>query len=129
MAEGWTRELAKTRTPDLKISVSSAGLEAHGLDPRAVQAMKNSGVDISVQTSSVLTEEMLQQSDLLVTVCSHADAHCPILSTDQEKLHLPFPDPAKSTGTEAEIQTCFDNACLQIKSEVLNLLLQLEKKV
>ena len=68
MAERWPRELANTWTPELQIKASSAELEANGLKSRAVQAMKNSGANISDQTSSVLTGETLEQSAFTVRV-------------------------------------------------------------
>ena len=68
MAEGWARELANTWTPELQIKASSAELKAHGLKSRAIQEMKNSGVNISVQASSLLTGETLEQSAFTVRV-------------------------------------------------------------
>ena len=116
MAEGW----AKTLAPHYQ--TKSAGLEAHGLNPRAVAAMARQGVDIGSQTSDVLNHEMTEQADLIVTVCSHADAHCPIIPSGKRKLHLPFDDPAGFTGPEEEVRAGFDRVCLEIKSGVAELL-------
>jgi len=86
--------------------VNSAGLEAHGLNPMAVKVMSDSGIDISGQESAILTASMLAESDLIVTVCGHADEHCPAIA-GAEKLHWPFDDPARITGSEAEIVAGF----------------------
>ena len=74
MAEGWMRHLGADG-----FVVESAGIEAHGKNPRAIAVMQEAGVDISGQESTRLTEEMLADSDYVVTVCGHADEHCPAL--------------------------------------------------
>ena len=116
MAEGWAKALA----PDC--GVNSAGLEAHGLNPRAVGAMARQGVDIGSQTSDVLSDEMIERADLIVTVCSHADVHCPIIPPGKRKIHLPFDDPAGFTGPEEEVRAGFDRVCLEIRAGVKKLL-------
>ncbi len=103
MAEGWARALAADLPPYLEIDSRSAGLEAHGLNPVAVSVMHESGVDISNQESSQLTDAMLQQADVLITVCSHADLNCPALPPEKRKIHLPFDDPAAASGSDLEI--------------------------
>ncbi|QYR19342.1 arsenate reductase (thioredoxin) [Paenibacillus sp. sptzw28] len=88
--------------------VKSAGLEAHGLNPRAVQIMKEAGVDISNNTSNVIDPEILNRATYVITLCGHADEHCPVISNpDVIKWHWGFEDPAKATGTEEEILTQF----------------------
>ena len=116
MAEGWARKLAP------EAGVESAGLEAHGLNPRAIAAMASQGVDISKQTSDVLNDEMIERADLIVTVCSHADANCPIVPPGKRKLHIPFDDPAGFTGSEEEVRAGFDRVCLEIRKAVEKLL-------
>lgn len=113
--------------PAIEIDACSAGVEAHGLNPRAVRVMQQHGIELSTQTSKIVTDEMLDQADLVVTVCSHADDHCPTLPGNKQKLHLPFEDPAKAIGTEQEISDCFERVCLQIKHEVGNLLMEIEE--
>ncbi len=125
MAEGWARALALQCAPNLSLRAHSAGLEAHGLNPRAVEAMSRLGVEIGSQTSDVVDDAMVDLADLVVTVCSHADAHCPILPADKAKKHIPFTDPAKATGTTAEIDACFDAVCLQIRDAIEDLLCSL----
>jgi len=113
MAEGWLKHLGGDR-----FEVFSAGIEAHGLNPCAVAVMKEAGVDISDQESEVLDPELLKTTDLLVTVCGHADEHCPVVPATCEKQHWPFDDPAKATGTEAEIMNAFRRVRDQIKSKI-----------
>lgn len=99
--------------------VKSAGLEAHGLNPRAVHVMKEVGVDISQHTSNVIDQETLNRADYIITLCGHADEHCPVISNPNVlKWHWGFEDPAKATGTEDEIMTQFRNVRDAIKSRI-----------
>ncbi|MFQ5756631.1 MAG: arsenate reductase (thioredoxin) [Acidiferrobacterales bacterium] len=102
MAEGWARALAGER-----IDARSAGIEAHGKNPRAIGVMQEAGVDISGQTSTRLTPDMLEWADKVVTVCGHADEHCPVLPPGTSKEHWPLDDPAKARGTEDEVIAVF----------------------
>jgi arsenate reductase len=102
-----------------KYEVKSAGLEAHGLNPRAVQVMHESGVDISHNTSNVIDPEILNQSDFVITLCGHADEHCPVISNRNViKWHWGFDDPAKATGTEEEIIAKFREVRDSIKDRI-----------
>ena len=74
MAEGWAKTLA-----DDGVTVQSAGIESHGKNPRAIAVMDEAGIDISAQESTRVDDAMLQQADVVVTVCGHADEHCPVL--------------------------------------------------
>lgn len=99
--------------------VKSAGLEAHGLNPRAVQVMKEAGVDISNNSSDVINPEILNRADYVITLCGHADDHCPAISSDKViKWHWGFDDPAKATGTEEEIMTQFRAVRDSIKNRI-----------
>jgi len=102
MAEGFARHLAGDQA-----EILSAGIEAHGKNPRAIAAMAEDGIDISSQESTRLSDAMLAGCDLVVTVCGHADEHCPVLPPDVRRVHWPLPDPAKATGSEEEIQARF----------------------
>jgi len=113
MAEGWLRHLGGDR-----FEVFSAGIEAHGLNPRAVTVMREAGVDISHQKSEILDPELLKTIDLLVTVCGHADEHCPAVPVRCEKQHWPFDDPAGATGTEAEIMGAFRRVRDEVKVKI-----------
>ncbi|MCR8631969.1 arsenate reductase (thioredoxin) [Paenibacillus radicis (ex Xue et al. 2023)] len=91
-----------------KYEVKSAGLEAHGLNPRAVQVMNEAGVDISKNSSDVIDPDILNRADYVITLCGHADEHCPVISNKNvTKWHWGFDDPAKATGTEDEIMNQF----------------------
>lgn len=102
MAEGWTQLLGGPA-----VEVESAGIEAHGKNPRAIAVMAEKGVDISTQESTVVDEAMLARADVVVTVCGHADEMCPALPPGIRKLHWPLTDPAKATGSEEEIMAAF----------------------
>ncbi|CAH0119681.1 Arsenate reductase [Paenibacillus sp. CECT 9249] len=114
MADGWLKALGNDR-----YDVKSAGLEAHGLNPRAVQVMKEPGVDISGHTSDVIDPEILNRADYVITLCGHAEEHCPVISNKNVvKWHWGFDDPAKATGTEEEIMDQFRAVRDAMKSRV-----------
>jgi len=99
MAEGWTRALHGDR-----YQVYSAGIEAHGLNAKAVQVMHEAGVDITGQKSQRLDALADVELDVVVTVCGHADENCPVLRLNCRKLHVPFDDPpalARKSANEA----------------------------
>ena len=121
MAEGWARTLRERWDGDW-LSVQSAGIEAHGKNPRAIAVMREAGVDISGQESTRLTDALLAAADYLVTVCGHADEHCPVMPGYVRKEHWPLSDPAKATGTEAEIMAAFRASRDDIRSRVADLL-------
>lgn len=97
MAEGWGK---KHLGQDWE--VYSAGIEAHGLNPKAVEAMGEVGIDISEQTSDVIDQDLLQRADLVVTLCGHANDVCPATPPNKERVHWGFDDPAKAEGSDAE---------------------------
>ena len=123
MAEGWARELGPGW-----LEVRSAGLEAHGKNPRAIAVMAEAGVDISAQESTRVTEAMLQAAELVITVCGHADEHCPTLPAGSRKEHWPLDDPAKATGGEEQIMNIFRASRDEIKQRVSELVNRLEAK-
>ncbi|MGO4375278.1 arsenate reductase (thioredoxin) [Paenibacillus sp. 2TAB19] len=99
--------------------VKSAGLEAHGLNPKAVQVMKEAGVDISANSSDVIDPEILNRATYVITLCGHADEHCPvIMNPNVTKWHWGFDDPAKATGTEEEIMEQFRTVRDAIKARI-----------
>ena len=117
MAEGWARALGGER-----VEVASAGIETHGLNPRAVAVMAEAGVDIAHHRSTRVTPAMVAAADLVVTVCGHADEHCPALPPGVAKRHWPLPDPAKATGDEATVMACFRTSRDAIRARVAALL-------
>lgn len=122
MAEGWARQLA----PAAWI-IHSAGIEAHGKNPRAIAVMAEVGVDISGQESTRVSDAMLEAADLVVTVCGHADEHCPVLPAGTRKEHWPLNDPAKAAGTEEEVMTAFRATRDEVKQRVAELIARLRK--
>jgi arsenate reductase len=90
MAEGWARHLVGDQ-----VEPYSAGIEKHGMNPNAVAVMQEAGVDIRGQHSKTLDELVNVEFDLVVTVCGHADEHCPSFPGTAQKLHAPFDDPPK----------------------------------
>jgi len=121
MAEGWAREFGKQYGDDW-LEVESAGIESHGKNPRAIAVMQDAMLDISAQESTTVTDEMLEQADLVVTVCGHADEHCPVLPAGTRKIHWPLDDPAKAEGTEEEIMEVFKASRDDIRRRVNELL-------
>ncbi|WP_187385793.1 arsenate reductase (thioredoxin) [Gorillibacterium timonense] len=114
MADGFLQALGGE-----KYIVKSAGLEAHGLNPRAVQVMHDAGVDISTHTSKVIDPEILNKADYVITLCGHADEHCPVISNKNVvKWHWGFDDPAKATGTEDEIMEKFREVRDAVKARI-----------
>jgi arsenate reductase (thioredoxin) len=100
MAEGWARHL-KAGT----IEPYSAGIETHGLNPRAVQVMAEAGVDISRQVSKNVSTLLHVPFDYVVTVCGHANESCPMFPGQAKIIHVGFDDPpahAKNAATEEE---------------------------
>lgn len=97
MAEAYLRHFAGHRA-----AVYSAGLEAHGLNPRAMQVLQEDGLDVSGHRSETVGAYAGRAFDLVVTVCDHAREHCPYFPAPQV-LHHSFPDPARATGTDAEV--------------------------
>ncbi|WP_212005146.1 arsenate reductase ArsC [Chitinophaga sp. HK235] len=102
IAEGYLRHFAGE-----KAAVYSAGVETHGVNPRAVATMAEDGIDISAHTSNNITEYRDIPFDFVITVCDNAKERCPFFPTTAQKFHENFPDPAKATGTEEEIMAQF----------------------
>ena len=105
MAEGWARHLRGD-----VIEPHSAGLEARGLDPRAVQVMAEVGVDIAGHRSKAVAELTDVEFDFVVTVCGHAEEHCPVFPGATKVVHVGFDDPpilAAAAATESEALTFY----------------------
>lgn len=117
MAEGWARALAGDRW-----EVYSAGLEAHGVNPRAVAAMAEAGVDISGQCSKTIDPKLLMQQDIIITLCGDAEERCPVTPPAALRLHWGLPDPARATGTEEEVAAAFRAVRDEIRDRIRGLL-------
>jgi len=88
MAEGWLRHLAGDR-----FEAFSAGLDPHGLNPSAVAAMGEVGVDISSHTSDAIDQYADEAMDYFITVCNRAAESCPLTPPGSTTLHWSFEDP------------------------------------
>lgn len=97
MAEGWAKKLLGDEW-----EVRSAGIEAHGLNPNAVKAMKEVGIDISNQESETIDSEYINNATMAVTLCGDAADRCPMTPPHVKREHWGFDDPAKAEGTEEE---------------------------
>ncbi|KGP90249.1 arsenate reductase [Pontibacillus chungwhensis BH030062] len=97
MAEAWGKHYLGD-TWDVK----SAGIEAHGLNPNAVKAMKEVDMDITDQTSDIIDPEILNNAEFVVTLCGDANDKCPMTPAHVRREHWGFDDPAKAEGTEEE---------------------------
>ena len=95
MAEGWGKKILGEHW-----NVYSAGIETHGVNPKAIEAMQEVDIDISNHTSDSIDNNILKQSDLVVTLCSDADANCPVLPPNVKKEHWCFDDPAGKGWSE-----------------------------
>jgi arsenate reductase (thioredoxin) len=110
IAEGYLRHFAGDRS-----SIFSAGIEAHGVNPKAVEIMKEDGIDISKQTSKLISEYAGIDFDFILTVCDNAKENCPYFPSRAIRVHHDFHDPAKSSGTPAHIGEQFRTVRNQIK--------------
>ena len=99
-----------------KAEIYSAGVETHGVNPRAISTMKEDGIDISQHTSNNIDEYFNIDFDFVITVCDNAKERCPFIPTKAKMFHQNFPDPAKATGTEEEILEQFREVRQMIKS-------------
>jgi arsenate reductase (thioredoxin) len=98
MAEGYLRHFAGD-----KANIYSAGIETHGVNPKAIRVMAEDGIDISHHTSNNVDEYADVSFDFIITVCDNAKENCPYFPTSAQKFHLDFPDPAKAAGTPDQV--------------------------
>ena len=97
MAEGLLRELAGDR-----MDVWSAGSRPSTVNPLAIAAMRERGIDISSHRSKHLDQFRTQPFDTVITVCDNAAESCPVFPGPARRIHWSFPDPAAAEGGEAE---------------------------
>jgi len=90
MAEGWARHLKSD-----VIDTYSAGIEKHGMNPHAIKVMAEAGVDITGHHSKTVTELGSVEFDFVITVCGHANEHCPLFHGKAKVVHVGFDDPPK----------------------------------
>lgn len=123
MAEGWARHLKGE-----VVNAWSAGIETHGLNPNAVKVMAEAGVDISGHQSKNVTDLPHIHFDYVVTVCGHANEHCPLFPGKTNIVHVGFDDPpalaralaAQGAGADAQLD-CYRRVRDEIKAFVESL--------
>ena len=113
MAEGLLKHYGRGR-----FDVASAGIAPAGINPNAITVMKEIGIDISEQTSDQIKRDMLDQAELLITLCGDARENCPIVPAKMEKRHWDLEDPARAEGTEEQVLAKFREIRDQIKKHV-----------
>ena len=112
MAHGYLEDFAKSRA-----NIYSAGIETHGLNKKAVAVMKQDGIDISGHTSNHVDEYKAIDFDFIISVCDHANEHCPLIpSKNAVRLHHNFADPSKVEASEQAIQEAFKTTRDEIKA-------------
>lgn len=111
MAEGWLRHYLGDSA-----EIYSAGIEAHGVNPYAVQTMADAGIDISGHTSNRVEEYRGQNFDYFITLCDSARERCSWFPHNATHLHYHVPDPADATGTEKEIVATYRQVSEQLRS-------------
>jgi len=111
LAEGYLRHFAGDNAV-----VYSAGIETHGVNPKAIQVMAEEGIDISHHTSNNVDEYLAIPFDYVITVCDNASENCPYFPGSVQRFHHNFPDPAKATGTPEQVMDEFRKVRDMIKA-------------
>ena len=111
IAEGYLRYFAGD-----KANIYSAGIETHGVNPKAIQVMADDGIDISANTSNHVDEYLAIPFDSVITVCDNANEACPYFPGNVQRFHHNFPDPAKAIGTTEEVMNEFKRVRDMIKA-------------
>lgn len=119
MAEGFLKTLGAGR-----FEVYSAGIAPVGINPNAIKVMQEIGYDISNQSSDAINRELLDQVDLLITLCGDARESCPLVPSKVEKRHWALEDPARAEGTVLEVLEKFRKIRDLIKANVEELLFE-----
>ena len=109
--------------------IESAGTEKHGVNPNAIQTLKEIGIDISSYKSKIIDLRDLNKFDLVITLCGDAKDKCPILDKGVKHIHWELADPAKFTGNDSEIMFNFEKTRDLILNHIKELKLNLEKGV
>ena len=99
-----------------KATIYSAGIETHGVNPKAIATMKEDGIDIAHHTSNNLKEYLQIPFDYIITVCDNANENCPYFPGKAQRFHHNFTDPAKATGTAEEVMQIFAQVRDEIKT-------------
>jgi len=122
MAEGLLRSVGGG-----DFEVHSAGIDPKGLNPLAIEAMRETGIDIAGHRSKSLERFLGQHFDYIITVCDRARDKCPTFPGDNQRIHWGFKDPAAVTGTRAEQLAVFQRVRNEI-SERLRVWVTVQRK-
>jgi arsenate reductase (thioredoxin) len=116
MAEGFLRDF------DPEMYVRSAGTNPSGqVHPKAVQVMKEIGIDISDGKPENVDQYLDEEWDYVITVCDNAKETCPVfLGKVRQQLHIGFEDPAEATGSDEEVLSVFRRIRDEIKADFYN---------
>ncbi len=127
MAEGWVRKLKC----DILVP-HSAGIEKHGIDPKAVKVMAEVGVDISKQQSKLISELSKKDFDYVVTICNDANEKCPIFPGKAKSFHHGFDNPpvlARKAKSEEEALDLYRRVRDEIRDFIENMPNNLQQDV
>ena len=113
MAEGFLRAMAGDR-----FEAGSAGTEKTSVNPLAIRAMAELGIDLGGHTSKVYADVEVPAWDYLITVCDDANERCPWVPGSVQRLHWSFPDPSRASGTEEERLVVFRRVRDQIQARL-----------
>ncbi len=116
MAEGFARYYGSE-----VMEVFSAGISPSGINQRAAEVMKEEGIDISGHSSDPVDMELVNNADLLVTLCGNARESCPAVPASVKKIHWDLEDPTAASGSEEEIMEKFRETRDKIKTLVKSL--------
>lgn len=122
MADGLARHLGKGI-----IEPYSAGLFKFYVHPRAIEVMKEIGIDISKQTSNAIDKKLLKTMDIVITLCGHAETSCPVTPSRIKRLHWPIKDPVGTKGTEEEILNAFRRTRDKIRVKIEGFIEEIKK--
>jgi len=123
MAEGFAKELGKGI-----IEPYSAGVISTFVHPRAIEAMKEIGIDISGQSSKEIDKGQLKKMAIIITLCSNAEESCPLTPPEIKRFHWPIKDPVSFSGTEDEIMNEFRRARNEIKERIAGFISDFDKQ-
>jgi arsenate reductase len=121
MAEGLARAFGGGR-----IQAQSAGIDPKGLNPFAVEVMRERGIDISRHQSKAFSEDLARTMDYVITVCGHAEERCPVLPLEVKRLHWALDDPARAQGTPSQMREVFRQSRDEIERRVRSLVARLD---
>jgi arsenate reductase len=111
-----------------QVQAWSAGVRPSRVNPRAVQVMAELGIDISHHRSKSVDDLAGEAFDLVITVCDQTQQQCPIFPRETQVMHVGFPDPARATGTEAEVMAAFRQGRDALREQLVPLLREKSRK-